>query len=147
MKYIKGFKMFESAQEEGFVVDKDTTVDQLEAALEETLEGSYSYGSESTFPDQVENIVYRSLLVAGKSEDEAEELSSELAKNFKSDSTSIPDEFDDYGRRTEGSNSYRWEKIFTFECGGDGYGFGGSIGDISKLLEDIKQLIEIGYIE
>ena len=53
MKYIKSFKLFESNEDEEFVVTDETTLEQFEDHLNEKVEARYSYGSEST----LENII------------------------------------------------------------------------------------------
>ena len=99
--------------------------------------------SESTLEDIINSLVYETLVACGKSEDEAENISDEFVKNnMESDTTSIPDEFDMYERRTEGENSYKYKVIFEFSCGGDGYAFSGTFNDLSELLNDIKELLQ-----
>jgi hypothetical protein len=130
----------EESQE--FVVTDDTSVDELESYLDEKIEDNYSYGSESTLPNIVNNLVYNSLLSSGKSEENATSIADDFTESrMDSDTTSIPDEFDMYERRTEGENSFDYEVIFEFSCGGDGYGFSGSFNNLTGLLDGIKELL------
>lgn len=144
MKYIKSFKVFESNEEAEFVVTQETTLEQFEDYLNLKIEDRYSYGSENTLEDIINTIVYNSLLAVGKSEQEAESISDDFVKmNMDNNYESIPDEFDMYERRTEGVNKYNSKVIFEFSCGGDGYGFSGSFNDLTELLNDIKELLEV----
>jgi hypothetical protein len=130
----------EESQE--FVVTDDTSVDELESYLDGKIEDNYSYGSESTLPNIVNNLVYNSLLSSGKSEENATSIADDFTESrMDSDTTSIPDEFDMYERRTEGENSFDYEVIFEFSCGGDGYGFSGSFNNLTGLLDGIKELL------
>ena len=132
----------ESEEDKEFVVTDDTSVDELESYLEEKIEGRYSYGSESTLGDIVNYLVYNSLIEAGKSEEETESMADDFVRLYMdSDTTSIPDEFDMYERRTEGKNSFDSKVIFEFSCGGDGYGFSGTFYDLTGLLDGIKELL------
>lgn len=134
--------LVESEDSEEFVVTDNTTVDELESYLNEKIEGRYSHGSESTLPDIVNYLVYNSLLASGKSEEEAESISDDFTQSrMDGDTTSIPDEFDMYERRTEGKNRFDYEVIFEFSCGGDGYGYSGSFSNLTGLLEGIKELL------
>ena len=110
--------------------------------MDEKIEGNYSYGSESTLPGIINDLVYNSLLASGKSEEDATSIADDFTENrMDSDTTSIPDEFDMYERRTEGENSFDYKVIFEFSCGGDGYGFSGSFNDLTGLLDGIKELL------
>lgn len=134
--------LVESEDSEEFVVTDNTTVDELESYLDEKIEDRYSYGSESTLPDIVNYLVYNSLLASGKSEEEAESMADDFTQSrMDGDTTSIPDEFDMYERRTEGKNRFDYEVIFEFSCGGDGYGYSGSFSNLTGLLEGIKELL------
>ena len=42
----------------------------------------------------------------------------------------------------EGENSFDYEVIFEFSCGGDGYGFSGSFNNLTGLLDGIKELLK-----
>lgn len=143
MKYIKSFKIFESNESEDFVVNQETTLEQFEDYLNEKIDGRYSYGSESTLEDIINTLVYNSLIAAGKSEEDSESIADDFVKmNMDNTYESIPDEFDMYERRTEGKNKYKSKVIFEFSCGGDGYGYSGSLDDVSELLNDIKDLLK-----
>ena len=141
LKTFESFKVFES-EENKFVVTQETTVEELESYLDEQIESRYSYGSGDTLEGIINSLVYQTLVACGKSEEEAENISDEFVRNnMEYDTTSIPDEFDMYERRTEGENKYKYKVIFEFSCGGDGYAYIGSFNDLTELLDDIKSII------
>ena len=132
----------ESKGYEDFVVANDTTVEGLEAYLEEKTEAQYDYGSARTLEYIIEDLVQNSLMASGKSEQESESMAKDFVKkNMTNNTTYIPDQYDYYERREGGENSYKQKVIFEFTCGGDGYGYSGSFNDLTELLADIKSLV------
>ena len=132
----------ESEESKEFVVTNNTSVDELESYLNQKTEDYYSYGSENTLIEIVNNLVRNSLLSSGKSEEESESMADDFTeRRMDSYSTDIEDKYDSYGRRTEGKNKFNGETIFIFDCGGDGYGFSGFFKNLTGLLEGIKKLL------
>jgi hypothetical protein len=146
MKHIKNFKMFESADSDEFIITDETTLQAFEKELESQLDGRYSYGSQHTFQDIVTYIVGVSIEATGKTSDEANDMTSQLESLFDYNEKSIENEFSDYGRDVEGTNTYRGKKVCEYEAGGDGYAFSATILDITELFEDIKRLIKTGDV-
>lgn len=132
----------ESEDSQDFVVTNETTVEGLEAYLEEKTDNRYDYGSAMTFEYIIEELVQNTLMALGKPEQESEAIATNfVASNMTNDTRNIPDQYDYYERREEGENNYKQKVIFEYTCGGDGYGYSGSFNDLTELLADIKSLV------
>jgi len=147
LKYLKTFESFKVSEavseddSEKFIVTNETTVDELDTYLSEYVDDLYSYGAGYMIIDKVNFIIYNSLIAKGKSEAEAEKIADDFTKRTMDDDSSTT--YNEYEEgTTSGSVKYNSRDIFEFECHDDGYGFGGSFGDLSTLLTDIKELLE-----
>lgn len=141
MKYIKLFEAFDD--NEGFYIASDTTADELYEELDKRVEASDAYGCDSTFTGFVETIMTRSLMKAHNlDEKEAEKEASSYCRAIYTDTTSVDDEFDDYGRRNEGTAKLDGKLIFKWSSGGDGYGYSGFVSNEEFLLNDMKTFIQ-----
>lgn len=141
MQYIKSFQIFESHDSDNFVVTQDTTIDAFTDYLEEQLDFHSNYGNGMTFESEITEIIENTLKTLGKSEEEIDRLVEEFSKNLDEDTNMIPNTYDEYENSFEGTNSYKNKVVFEWSANGDGYGFGGSLKDLSELLRDIKKLL------
>lgn len=142
MKHIKNFRMFEAVDnDDNFIIDAETDMREFDAELERALDARYDYGSMHTFQDIVSYIVSNSLIALGKSEDEAYKICEDFEGFFDSNERSVENEYADYGRTVEGTNTYKGRVVCEYEAGGDGYGFSASVKDVTELFEDIRELL------
>lgn len=127
MKYIKAFKMFESL--DGFIINDKTTPEEFKKEIQDCLDERDDYGSGQTFEDVVEDIVRDSIDAAGKSDQKSKMISQLWDRLDHDDST----------------NYYNGEVVCEYETTGpDGSGYKAVVGDVQKLLDDLKKLIETG---
>jgi hypothetical protein len=126
-----------------FVINESTTVQQLTQYLDEKIEDRSNYGENLTFENIVETLVMNSLMAKeNMDEDKAGELSSNfVSKHFQSDYDTITDEYDEYGRRYEGSAKFDNVEVFTWSAAGDGYGYGGALKREDLMLKGIQNFL------
>jgi len=160
MKYIKNFRLFENEEtswkkfyddeEDVFLVNEETTPDELESVLESYVDGLHDYGSGDSLVRKCCDIMRDSILFVrneegvlgdtGKEEDYADKMYYELEGRFTDDYSTKRNE---YGEgTTSGVLKLDGRPVFEYESHDDGYGFGGELSNIDHILEVMLDLLQ-----
>ena len=158
MKYIKNFRIFENEEtswkkfyddeEDVFLVNEETTPDELENVLESYVDGLHDYGSGDSLVRKCCDILRDSILFVrneegelgdtGKEEDYADKMYYELEGRFTDDYSTKRNE---YGEgTTSGVLKLDGRPVFEYESHDDGYGFGGELSNVDHILSIILDL-------
>jgi len=160
MKYIKNFRLFENEEtswkkfyddeDSIFLVNEQTTPDELENSLESYVDGLHDYGSGDSLVRKCCEIVRDSVLFVrdeegelgdtGKEEAHADELYDELERRFNDDYSTKRNE---YGEgTTSGELKLDGKTVFEYESQDDGYGFGGTLSNVDYILSVMLDLLQ-----
>ena len=160
MKYIKNFRLFENEEaswkklyddeEDVFLVNEETSPDELENVLESYVDGLHDYGSGDHLVRKCCDILRDSILFVrgeegelgdtGKDEDYAYKMYDEFERRFTDDYSTNRNE---YGEgTTSGVLKLDGRPVFEYESHDDGYGFGGKLINVDHILEIMLDLLQ-----
>ena len=139
---------FDSVEADVFLVNEETTSDELENVLENYVDGLHDYGSGDSLVRKCCDILRDSILFVrneegelgdtGKEEDHADKMYDEFERRFTDDYSTNRIE---YGEgTTSGVLKLDGKPVFEYESHDDGYGFGGELSNIDHILSIMLDL-------
>jgi hypothetical protein len=160
MKYIKNFRIFENEEkswkkiyddeEDVFLVNEETTPDELESVLDIYVDGLHDYGSGHSIVIKCCDILRDSILFvrneegelgdSGKEEDYAYKIYDEFEGRFDDNYSIKRNEYDE--GTISGVLKLDGRPVFEYESHDDGYGFSGELINVNHILEVMLDLLQ-----